>query len=58
MELIEHELVELIEHEVDHPAAWQQVHEWDLDDGHWLEALVLALLHEDVQGEDDHVPEL
>ncbi len=50
--------MELIEHEVDHPDAWQQVHEWDLDDGHWLEALVLALLHEDVQGEDDHVPEL
>ncbi len=33
--------MELLAHEVDHPDAWQQVHEWDLDVGHWLEALVL-----------------
>ncbi len=50
--------MEPLEHVLDHSDAWQQVHEWHLDAGHWLDALLLALFHGDVQGEDDQVPEL
>ena len=50
--------MEPLEPVVDHPDPRQPVHEWDLDAGHWLDALLLALFHEDVQGEDDQVPEL